>query len=212
MPSEQSLVSAGVAAFTCRLDGVVLAWSRAAERMFAVEAAEAVGRRCHEMVGGRDLFGNPFCSGRCACRQTAARGQAIRPFLLEIRDGRGCPFRVRATILITNGASGETELVHLLDAVTSHFPFPQNPLVGRELQKASRIGPEFLTRRELEVLRCLALGLGTREVGAELGIRVSTVRRHVANCLSKLGVHSRLEAIVMAHRLDLVRPFSTRDS
>ncbi len=211
MPSEQSLVSAGVAAFTCRLDGVVVEWSRAAERMFAVEAAEAVGRRCHEMVGGRDLFGNPFCSDRCACRQTAARGQAIRPFLLEIRDGRGCPFRVRATIVIANRGGGDGELVHLLEAVTARS-FAGSPVAGRVTQQASRLGPELLTRRELEVLRCLALGMGTREVAAELGIRAATVRRHVANCLAKLGAHSRLEAVVMAHRLDLVRAFPAPES
>ncbi|HEX4441195.1 MAG TPA: LuxR C-terminal-related transcriptional regulator [Thermoanaerobaculia bacterium] len=53
-----------------------------------------------------------------------------------------------------------------------------------------------LSPREEEVLQHLALGLATREIAARLAISPVTVRNHAQRILSKLGVHSRVEAVV----------------
>lgn len=50
------------------------------------------------------------------------------------------------------------------------------------------------------VLRLLAQGLSTKEVGAQLFISTVTVRNHIQNILRKLDVHSRLEAILWVLR------------
>lgn len=55
-----------------------------------------------------------------------------------------------------------------------------------------------LTSREKEVLRHIAEGERTRQIARSLGISEATVRTHVQNMLSKLGVHSRLEAATVA--------------
>lgn len=65
---------------------------------------------------------------------------------------------------------------------------------------------EQLTRRELEVLELLAGGAGSRDISRELGVAPNTVRTHVQSILSKLQVHSRLEAAAFAVRHSLVRP------
>lgn len=57
--------------------------------------------------------------------------------------------------------------------------------------------PARLTRREQQVLDCLADGAGRSEVAARLHISVNTVRTHLQNIMAKLGVHSTLEAIAM---------------
>jgi DNA-binding NarL/FixJ family response regulator len=57
-----------------------------------------------------------------------------------------------------------------------------------------------LTPREREVLTLLARGANGREIAAELGISRNTVRTHVQSILSKLQVHSRLEAATFAVR------------
>ena len=57
-----------------------------------------------------------------------------------------------------------------------------------------------LTRRELEILRLLTEGVSTSEAAQRLHVSQSTVRNHVQNLLSKLGVHSRLEAVAYATR------------
>jgi DNA-binding NarL/FixJ family response regulator len=60
-----------------------------------------------------------------------------------------------------------------------------------------------LTPREREVLWHLAEGSGRSDVARQLHLSCNTVRTHLQNLMSKLGVHSTLEAVVMARsRLD----------
>jgi DNA-binding NarL/FixJ family response regulator len=61
-----------------------------------------------------------------------------------------------------------------------------------------------LTAREKEVLRLMAEGIASREIASKLGISYTTVRTHIRSLGSKLGVHSKLEAIVKARELALV--------
>jgi DNA-binding NarL/FixJ family response regulator len=63
---------------------------------------------------------------------------------------------------------------------------------------------ERLTVREKEVLRLMAEGTSSRDIAARLGISYTTVRTHIRSLGSKLGVHSKLEAIVKARELALV--------
>lgn len=55
-----------------------------------------------------------------------------------------------------------------------------------------------LTKRELQVLQHVALGLSNREVGKSLGISVETAKEHVQNILRKLDVNDRTQAAVWA--------------
>jgi DNA-binding NarL/FixJ family response regulator len=61
-----------------------------------------------------------------------------------------------------------------------------------------------LTSREKEVLQALAEGLDSKEVAERLHISVKTEANHVTSILNKLGVHSRLQALVSAIRHGLV--------
>lgn len=54
---------------------------------------------------------------------------------------------------------------------------------------------ESLTRRELEVLQCLALGFANKEIARQLEISTETVKFHIAAIYSKLGVNNRTEAV-----------------
>lgn len=62
-----------------------------------------------------------------------------------------------------------------------------------------------LTPRELEVMQALAEGLSDTEMADRLYVSVGTVRNHVASVLVKLGVHSRLQALVFAARQGIVK-------
>jgi two-component system, NarL family, response regulator LiaR len=62
-----------------------------------------------------------------------------------------------------------------------------------------------LTGREIEVLQAFTDGLTTEEVGRRFRIGVRTVRSHVENAMGKLGVHSKLEAVLLGLRSGALR-------
>ncbi|HXX79116.1 MAG TPA: response regulator transcription factor [Ktedonobacteraceae bacterium] len=64
--------------------------------------------------------------------------------------------------------------------------------------------PEELTERETEVLRLMAQGQANKEIARSLNISEKTVKVHVSNILSKLGVQSRTQATLYAIRVGLV--------
>jgi NarL family two-component system response regulator LiaR len=81
-----------------------------------------------------------------------------------------------------------------------------SPQVAARLVQDVRVpeSPESLTKRETEVLRLLAQGKANKEIAAALVIGEKTVKTHVSNILSKLGVPSRTQAALYAVRIGLV--------
>src|SRR5204862_2840728 len=63
---------------------------------------------------------------------------------------------------------------------------------------------EPLSERELEILRRVAAGASNREIAAELVLAEGTVKNHVTNILSKLGVSGRVQAVNRARELGLI--------
>jgi DNA-binding NarL/FixJ family response regulator len=76
------------------------------------------------------------------------------------------------------------------------------PDIGAKL--AERMTNPQLSDRELEVLRLMVAGKSTQEINAALSIAESTVKFHVNNILSKLGVSDRTQAIVVALKRGIV--------
>jgi len=66
-----------------------------------------------------------------------------------------------------------------------------------------------LTSRELEVLRLIAAGRSNREISKELSVAEKTVKTHVSNVLSKLGVGDRTQAALYAVQHGLAYPPET---
>jgi DNA-binding NarL/FixJ family response regulator len=64
----------------------------------------------------------------------------------------------------------------------------------------------MLNRREVDVLQLLAEGLSTIELAAHMGVSVNTVRNNIQSALTRLGAHSKLEAVSIALREGIITP------
>ena len=63
-----------------------------------------------------------------------------------------------------------------------------------------------LTPRELEVLHLIARGLSNADIARELVVSDATIKTHVARIFSKLDLHDRAQAVVLAYETGLVQP------
>jgi DNA-binding NarL/FixJ family response regulator len=88
--------------------------------------------------------------------------------------------------------------IRVVNAGQKYIP----PSVGAKL--AERIGILQLSSRELDVIRLMATGKSNQEIGTVLQISEGTVKYHVNNILSKLGVSDRTQAVITALKRGIV--------
>lgn len=112
------LLSAGSpAAFASDQNHRIVFWNKGAERVMERTAGQALGRLCHEVFGGRDLFGNRFCSESCPVSQTIDRHEGVNRF--EMRTGDQLrPQVLGVTVVeIPDPRRGFHTAVHILDQI-----------------------------------------------------------------------------------------------
>ena len=123
---------------------------------------------------------------------------------------------------IRAGASGfllknvsPADLVHAVRATNSGDTLLDPALTRRLLDEFTRRPsptartPELLTEltdREIEVLRLLARGLSNNQIANQLIIGEATVKTHVSNLFTKLDIHDRAQAVVIAYETGLIQP------
>ena len=88
----------------------------------------------------------------------------------------------------------------LLDVYASRLPDPMAGTAGR-----SRAALDQLTPREQEVLLAVATGLSNTEIAEKLVVSEATVKTHVGSILAKLDLRNRVQAVIFAYDVGLVR-------
>lgn len=171
---EHALGDVNVPAYVIDPEGILVWLNPAAERL----VGDARGRRFTEVVAAidrpraKDEFTKKIIG---AVPVTDATVNVLRPDGSEARiEISSAPLRKGHTIV---GVFG---------------------LVSRPPETARAAKHPKLTPREVEILRLLSHGASTDQIAERLHIARETVRNHVRSILSKLDVHSRLEAMAVA--------------
>jgi DNA-binding CsgD family transcriptional regulator len=189
----------------------IVFWNRGAARVFGRRSEEALGRRCFEVVCGRDVFGNRLCYANCPISAMARANETICGFEARVPGAAGDadPTLVHVTILRIPGPRADLfTLVHVVQPIDPAAREARLPLAVERMALPEASAPDGeppLTPREVEVLHLVAAGLQNKEIAQTLGLSLATVRNHVHNALEKLGVHSKLEMISMAFRKGWVK-------
>ncbi|HEY6991544.1 MAG TPA: response regulator transcription factor [Bryobacteraceae bacterium] len=145
----------------------------------------------------------PTMSGVDAVIEIRRNFPAARIIVLTTFDGDEDIYRALqagARAYLLKGMFGD-ELMDAIRAVhagKSRIP----PAVAERL--ASRMGSPGLTARELDVLKLIVAGKSNKEIGEELRISEATVKTHINNILSKLGVTDRTQATTAALQRGIV--------
>lgn len=179
--------------------------------------ADALGALAHSLGELAMLEGDP----------AGASDQLARA--LEFVDGLDAPFelaitQMRAGVALAEAGEREAGVGRLVDAYRAFRKLRARPFslfASRELEALGehvdrRLGRKAaadlahggLTRRELEVLRLVAVGRTNREIARELFLSPRTIDMHVRHVLTKLGSKTRTEATTKAHELGLLETAS----
>jgi len=201
-------------------DQQIILWNKGAEEVLGYTADEALGRHCYDLLMGRDEDGRPKCMMNCAVMDVARSEGRVPSHYCAMKNKEGKPLWLHLThVVIPSKDSGLEAVVHIVRDVTEYMEakelvqrllsyMARNPVQDHPQQEATAeptqgtVSP--LTKREREVMKLLAQGKSPSAIASDLVISAATARNHIQNILSKLNVHSALEAVVYASRNGLI--------
>jgi DNA-binding CsgD family transcriptional regulator len=176
------------ASFAIDQRGLILSWNSGAEQLLGYPAREVLGKPCHEVICGSDIFGNRYCEEDCHLLKMAQKGEPVHCLQLDVVNAFDERVRLNVqSVVIPGSLAAEFTLLQIL---TLH-------------RSANAAVPKFarkLSNREREVLDLLFSGADTEQIADSLRIAVATARTHIQNLLRRLHVHSRAQAVALAHR------------
>lgn len=213
------LAEAPYGVYAIDMEQRIVFWNNSAERLLGYSAPEVLGRRCHDAVAGVAEGGATRCEANCSVVQCSKKGRIGPSQTLTIRTKDGLRrWMSMVHVLLLASPRERSTLVHIFQDVSQEVEARQllqklsnivvaatgSQAVPRPLPRDLPPFADPLSQREREVLHLLAQGMSARDLAERLDIRVATVRNHIQHILSKLGAHSRLEAVVAASRQGLL--------
>ena len=197
----------------------IVHWSDRAQEILGYSAEETIGRPCYEVIGGRDTRNYGFCRRNCPVMVNARRGRSTPAYDLLCTSLSGEEKWLNMSVVIPRGGRRQVNVLHMFRDVTLHrkteeFARRVSAVLGPVLAEETNTPPAEaessltplpkLSRREMEVLRLLATGMGTRLIAEAISVRPITARNHISRLITKLGVENRLQAVVFASQHQLI--------
>lgn len=207
------IARSGEAVFAIDSSDRIILWNKKCEEMLGRPARAVLGKRCYDVMGGRDENGNVYCYRSCPVAHQARDlpNDPVQRFALSVDTGSGRRSVEVSLFAIPSYHPALSTVVHVLRDGTQKTTALERDLAARaEVREplwpmATKDGAVVeLTAREKEILRSLAEGLSTAAIAKKLFIAPVTVRNHVQNLLHKLDVHSKLAAVVYAYQHSLI--------
>jgi PAS domain S-box-containing protein len=200
----------------------IVHWGPSAQQLLGHTAEEVLGKPCHEVLGGRDSQNYRFCRRNCPIVTNARRGRPTADYDVLARTKDDTDIWLNVSVLLLKSRRRRSPLVmHLLRDVTERRRVEVLARRAMETLKELTSGPAqaedeggyweprptplpALSRRELQVLQLMAVGLSTKQIAENLGVSPVTARNHITHLVSKLGACNRLQAVVYASRRRLI--------
>lgn len=198
-------VMTGEGAFIVDASKRIRFWNGEAEQLTGVSTRDALGRHCESVLGQ-----TPLCTCNHICPLSGWNADTAEPFYQPIDTPLGKRVVNVSTVLLGRGDS--SFVLHLMRDVT-------------EKRRMQRLGEHYLndgkgngkptdiekerqlinlTKRQKDVLDLLAEGLSVKRIAWKMCLTESTVRNHIRAIYQKMEVHSQVEAVAAARRLQLV--------
>ena len=202
------------------IDQTIMFWNQGAQRILGYAAETVLGRRCYEVVAGLAPGGlTPACRHGCPSIRRIQAGVLPEPVTMQMRCASGQRKVVSLTPLVVAGREFDAPLlVHLFsdgpepgsskriaDSLRDDLKGLGADIVSDQPGSDSGSGGSVrLTKRQLEVLRLVALGWETPRIAEELGISTHTVLNHIRHFRQKLNAATKLEAVLAALRMGIL--------
>jgi len=174
-----------------------------AERLLDRPASDCLDRACHSVVNGVHPSGEPYCTDYGPVAEMLQGSRKIEPveFLLTGEDPDDRHWIQVFPITVEAPDDSGPWLVHCAQSIDKRRRVEEyfvKVALRTQSEKPERPSLlERLTPRETEILDLLAEDRTLHAVANALGITYNTVRNHVQNILSKLDVHSTMEAVAL---------------
>lgn len=191
--------------FAVTLDQEVVYWSPGLREALGYSGLAVLGRFCWQLGSGLGSSGlTADCAEGCPVYRAARAGLVPSSMDLDMRTAWG-EWRRVGVVPLALGHLGWIDRLLVYVVVSVRQGRVSEGGVG-QLWSGLPVSPEdvYLTVREREVMELVARGWRNGSIAAELGIKVNTVRAHVANVRVKLGVTNRMEAVMVALRMGLI--------
>jgi predicted ATPase/DNA-binding CsgD family transcriptional regulator len=201
LPRAVAHIRAGVRTSMVFRDRLILSYAAQATAALVGAHGEPVARA--RLLGATDALahatgatvaweGLPGAQDVAELRERLERGEGEEG--AAYWDGRGLPFGEVAAVALT-----------ALEEFVQASPQPAAPSAGAQTPDQRPTQPaSLLSVRETEVVRLVAEGLSSKEIGRQLFLATSTVNYHLTSIFNKLGVDTRAQAVAVAARRNLL--------